>query len=1100
MAPFEMQMRTMQQQSRREAALRHIVVAMPDDGSVNCLDNLPADLRVSNWPASSETGAIVALIHRRLAECPNTVDQLLIGQSSIALREGLCSEAALPPPRPLPRPHYPTSFPASLNHRFVGRADDLFRIHFALSTLRGEPSRTAALSGSVEAGAGFGKTCLALEYAWRFGASHYPGGVFWLTADQDESGLEYQFRGMLSALRDEPTERRLEPGNVRAKLAAAFEAVTGTGKPVLYIVDNLPEPKPGIKMRPLEYYCPAMGTVTLLATTRARRLEARVHSLMIDALPRAASISLLTNGTELRPNLEDGKWEEIAAWAGDLPLALEVLNSSLRLGTISPAELLARCRSESVTNELSREMSALQGQVAPGALRGVTSALALSYDALAPAAQRAARLLSWFGSEPVPLELFHALGPGVDTAELRAALTGHSILASSGGRAANLDVLGTMHRVMADYIRNRVRTPRRDLALICGALASVMTPDRIKDTKHWSAMNVYLPHAARFFWGAMSDTHEDKAGPTGLIRLFSRATARFTSNISEPLRYLADACRQVLYNQRRYEAALKYAEAECRLTTKLFGPNSGPALESIVSVADVTRMAGDLDRALKLENEVLPKMEQTLGKDDPSTLLLRQNIAVTLNMWGDHERAKQYATETLDSKTALLGAAHPETISCQLAVARISYDSSDYDNAHKQYERCYRSFARALGSESDKALIARHGVAASLYELGDDLRALEHFKELSDANRRLLGPDHEGTLVSQHWIGIVLNHMGRYSAAESQFREVLVQRQRVFGSDSDDALSTQWNLAACLDAMGRHEEAGLLRESTLESRRRRALGPDDAKTLAAKAALANCLQDMGRYREAQPVYERTLEARRRVLGPEHPLALWSQDRLGDNLVAMGSFERAESEYREVLGRAQRALGCECAQALTFQADLARLLEAVCRYEEARRVIERRLEVSTRKYGATSAITLSSMNSLGSVLVGVGDLKKARPLIHSALETRVRIWGSENIGVADSYRTWGILLDAAGDPAGACEYFQKALAIRSVKLRYRHPDTTVSAWELFQVLHLLSDGSAAQVLMEHLVWLTDANPADLHIKQREIREKVRLALLPSPASN
>jgi len=282
LAPFETRLGAVAEGSHREAALRHIVVTLPGGGSADCMENLPAALRAHNWPSSIETGALVALVHRRLVECPSTIDELLTGTDSERLREVLRSEAALPPPRPLPRPHYPATFPPSLNQRFVGRADDLFRIHFACATLRGEPTRTAALSGALEGGGGFGKTCLAPEYAWRFASVHYPGGVFWLTADQDESGLERQMKGMLAALRGQ-TGSGNGGENVRAEPAAALEDAAGTGRPVLYIVDNLPEPKAGVEARPIEHYCPAVGAVTVLATTRAPAGDA--CSLPLDRRP-----------------------------------------------------------------------------------------------------------------------------------------------------------------------------------------------------------------------------------------------------------------------------------------------------------------------------------------------------------------------------------------------------------------------------------------------------------------------------------------------------------------------------------------------------------------------------------------------------------------------------------------------------------------------------------------------------------------------------------------------------------------------------------------------------------------------------------------------
>ena len=49
-------------------------------------------------------------------------------------------------------------------------------------------------------GGGFARPALAREYVWRFGATYYPGGVFWLDAEQDEEGLIRQFHGMIGPL------------------------------------------------------------------------------------------------------------------------------------------------------------------------------------------------------------------------------------------------------------------------------------------------------------------------------------------------------------------------------------------------------------------------------------------------------------------------------------------------------------------------------------------------------------------------------------------------------------------------------------------------------------------------------------------------------------------------------------------------------------------------------------------------------------------------------------------------------------------------------------------------------------------------------------
>jgi hypothetical protein len=226
-------------------------------------------------------------------------------------------------------------------------------------TLRGEPAKTAALTGAVGGGGGFGKTRVALEYAWRFGPTFFPGGIFWLTADQTESGLQRQFHGMLRELKVATPELHLflQAGrDARNELGIALADVASR-QSVLFIVDNLPHDS-SLPPRPITDYCPVVGVVTVLVTTRVRMAEGYVKSLDLDVLSRPAAINLMTEGADIRECLSDSQWSEIAAWVGDLPLALEVLNSALHFRVITPNELWVKCKSESPTEQIDRQMSA----------------------------------------------------------------------------------------------------------------------------------------------------------------------------------------------------------------------------------------------------------------------------------------------------------------------------------------------------------------------------------------------------------------------------------------------------------------------------------------------------------------------------------------------------------------------------------------------------------------------------------------------------------------------------------------------------------------------------------------------------------------------
>jgi hypothetical protein len=175
-------------------------------------------------------------------------------------------------------------------------------------------------------------------------------------------------------------------------------------------VDNVPEPMPGRPPKPLQHWCPALGRVTTLATSRLRLAgDASVRSLPVDVLAPEAAVSLLTRDLD-RNALAEADWRRLAEWVGYLPLALELLNGALSLGGLTPGELLVHLGGAGITQELNAQIEALRNQVPAGALRGITEALMVSYQRLTEPQQHAARLLARLAPEPIPVRLLDAFG------------------------------------------------------------------------------------------------------------------------------------------------------------------------------------------------------------------------------------------------------------------------------------------------------------------------------------------------------------------------------------------------------------------------------------------------------------------------------------------------------------------------------------------------------------------------------------------------------------------------------------------------------------------------------------------------------------------
>jgi hypothetical protein len=163
-----------------DEALRGIVIAMPNAGIDPMLERFPPLAGIRNWPSVDAPEKIAAVVMERLAYNPPTLRERYeaFGEAD-ASRAMLLEATRLPTPNRVGTiPSVPLiGLPGSIHDRFVGRADDLWRVHDVLTTSSGVPM-AASLTGSIEAGGGFGKTRLALEYLYRFGTRHFRGGLF----------------------------------------------------------------------------------------------------------------------------------------------------------------------------------------------------------------------------------------------------------------------------------------------------------------------------------------------------------------------------------------------------------------------------------------------------------------------------------------------------------------------------------------------------------------------------------------------------------------------------------------------------------------------------------------------------------------------------------------------------------------------------------------------------------------------------------------------------------------------------------------------------------------------------------------------------------
>lgn len=898
LAPFLVaQGRTDTTEAEKREALAALIVARSVAGSTG-MEYLPPLLRETQWPRADETEALERLIRSTLETAKLSLGERLtaLGASHQKTASHLLEELALEPPSALSGNQrlHPVQFPPSLSTTFVGRANELWWIDVML---RAQDPLSNPRIVALQGGGGTGKTRIALEYLHRYGR-HYPGGIFWIDADTSEERLEEQLYGVLCVLRPETPELplfRKQRRNASDELAQALREVPAD-QPILYIVDNLPEPSGEQRLRPLKTWCPGLGRVSLLVTSRMRLTEQSVRVLAIEPLsPDCAVVMLTQDVTDYA--LSPSDWQRIVHWVGHLPLALELLRSALRLAAISPGELLEKAQHARPAVELDHQMDALREQVPPESLRGVTEAFSLSYERLLQEARKAARLIALLAPEPIPIALLNALGPEVSTSKLRAALVARSFVTQLSGR--DIPLFGRMHRLLADFLRIQSPEPGAELLHVGRAVRDMIPPAACRDSEAWPMLHLWLPHAEAVH-GCLSQQRVplDASLEANLgmlmgyylaergaltqarqlgIDVLNRAQATLgaehadtlaaMNNLALTLRELGDNARAIAVGRQLLE-----------VSRRVLGNEHQHTLVTMGNLASALQDEELFSEALALKKEVLESRQRTLGADHPETLAAMNNLALLLEQLGEIEQAFELQKQAFLRALEILGPKHPDTLLAMNNLARFYGTLGDWEEAQRLQERVLAEFLESHGPHHPKTLTLRSQLALTLFRKGSQTEAQRITEELLAIHARELGDAHPSTLLVLQNLVEMHRQRGEYSRARALQESVVERFRQTLGEGHRETLNALSALVETLSMAGSAKDALAQAEALLRLFQQH-MGEDHPSTLSTMSRLAGLYGTQGMLQRARELGQHALEAWTRLLGTEAletTLAAWGQ--------------------------------------------------------------------------------------------------------------------------------------------------------------------------------------------------------------------------------
>ncbi|MET7621290.1 FxSxx-COOH system tetratricopeptide repeat protein [Streptomyces sp. NPDC005408] len=810
-------------------------------------------------------------------------------------------------------PRFPGSAPdvedlPSRNGGFTGRDLLLEDLRDRFTQSGGTPQKQVLVGLG-----GVGKTQVALEYAHRYRESYEV--VWWIDA-AEPSVIAAELAGLAPEL-------GIEHGDTASTARSVLRALR-RGSPHrnwLLVFDSAGPPETTNDWLPSASF--PGGHV--LITSRDRTWAKHGNLVEVDVFTREESVELLRR---TNPALSPEDAAAVAHELGDLPLAVGQAAVWLRASAMPVdhyldllrthmTEILERTR----PNDQPHSVAAASWLLSMGQMRGHS-----------PAAADLLEICSFFGSDPIPMDLLYSTAVkdalSLAPAEPRDALTISRIFRDINrfglAKADQGEGTVTVHRLVQAEIRESLPQERRlKLRAVVHAALADCDPKHPAAPDNWPRYDRLLPH----LWPSRAER----------------------SSVREVRQWIINSVR-CLWRRSLFTAARDTAKRVLDEWTTRFDDDDVQVLNLRTQLSNALRSQGDFQGAYLTDLDVHTRFVRTLGEEHPHTLVAAANLGADLNALGQYREARDLDRKTLRASKRVWGSDYLRTTMHASNLGVSEYLCGDRRAALEIHKKLYEDRIADKGRDDIYTLNAGANYARDLRETGDIDSALEILQETCRILWQRVGRLNVQTLAAQRNHAVALRRAGRYEEA----RELVEAVHRIcaenLGRDHPDTLAALIDLASVRAALG-DIDAALEHSLRALARQRETLGDEHPYTLSSANNLSIYLRLSGRHAEARELSGQTSQALRRVLGPTHPYAFGGMLNHASDLVAAGELEEAIALEREALRGLRASLGPDHYDTIGVCSNLALDLRASGEAQEAEQLHQEALELARRTLGS-----------------------------------------------------------------------------------------------------------------------------------------------------
>ena len=569
-----------------------------------------------------------------------------------------------------------------------------------------------------------------------------------------------------------------------------------------------------------------------------------------------------------------------------------------------------------------------------------------------------------------------------------------------------------------------------------------------------------------------------------------------------------------LYNAEKFAEAVEYFRQSDSLEKAGIDPSDAAYYRSELAIAaSYANIAvdhynnGNIEKAIKLENEALEIRRKALGEEHPDYAASLSNLALYTSATGNYDEAIKMENTALRIRKAALGEESADYATSLCNLADFNSGIGKYSEAIRLGTKAMEIRRTALGEEHPDYAQSLNNLATYHYYTGRYDEAIRLGNAALDIWKKVLGEQHPYYGQALGNIADYNAKIGNYTEAIKLGKQTMEIFKNAFGTSNPYYARAMGNLASYYYYTGNYKDAIRL-ETNAMNIKKAAYGeqhPDYAESLS---NLAEYNSKTGNYAEAIRLATEAMEIKKAVFGERHPDYAQALNNLAGYNSSMGNYAEAIRQGNQATDILKRTLGSghpDYAKALN---NLAGYYAAMGNYAEAVKLGGTATEIIKRAFGEEHPDYATSLDNFANFNLYVGNNTEAISLGTAAMAIRQKTLGELHPDYAQSLNNVAMFNAAFGNYNEAIKLETVAMEIRKRILGSNHPDYAQSVSNLASFNSAIGNYSEAirlgtiameirkKVLGEdHPLYATSLNNlGDYNYKMGNKNEAIRLVTL------